>query len=81
MENTKQIKFFLNEADESFDRSIRYALKYDDYKQLFNLIMAAAFYKEAGLKQTVKNILMQMIKMDFVCNSVKKEIMDFLNKY
>ncbi|TFF87664.1 MAG: hypothetical protein EU549_04345 [Promethearchaeota archaeon] len=72
-------KILIDEAEDSFNRALKYAIDREDFKQLSNLIMAIALYRQLGLTENVKTILKQVIDLDIVEDSTKKEILDTLS--
>ncbi|MHA1231845.1 MAG: hypothetical protein ACTSRP_25825 [Candidatus Helarchaeota archaeon] len=74
-------KFLLDEAVNSFDRAIHYAIELDNFKYIFNLLLSAAFYDQLGMYKKTKIILKQILGMNDIARDIKSDIEEFLAEY
>ncbi|MBD3228747.1 MAG: hypothetical protein GF329_11230 [Candidatus Lokiarchaeota archaeon] len=66
----------LKEAQNSLKRAKEYAIDGDTLREINNLILSAAYFREAGNYEKVRETLMEILKIDKLPIKIKSDIME-----
>ena len=69
----------LIEAQESLERAKVYAMNGDIFREMNNLILSAALFREAGEIKKVKEVLEKILEIKGIPDWIKSEIEDEIN--